>query len=162
MLLMPAGGLGGGGHAGGHRLRDAEEQPQAVAEHLAGSVRRAEGAEHRPVCGVGLGEFPDPLAQHLQPGFVAGDDGEIASHDLHVVQRVSHQRLEQVFLVREVQVERTVRDAGPAHHVIHAHALETAVLELDHARFEQAPDGLPALSAQLAVLGRGTAAQRRS
>ena len=121
----------------------------------------AEGADHGPVCGVGPEELPHPLAQHLQPGLVAGDHGEVARHDLHVVQRVPHQRLEQVFLVGEVQVERAVRDAGPAHHVVHAHAVEAPLLELDHARLEQPADGLPALRAQLAVLGGGAAAQRR-
>ena len=50
---------------------------------------------------------------------------------------------------------------GPAHHVVHADAVEAAVLELDHARLEQPADGLPALRAQLAVLGGGPAAQRR-
>jgi len=69
--------------------------------------------------------------------------------------------LEQVFFVGEVQVEGAVRDAGPAHHVVHADAVEAAVLELDHAGFEQPADGLPALRAQLAVLRGGAAAERR-
>src|SRR5262249_20847987 len=90
----------------------------------------------------------------------AGDDREVTRDDLHVVQGVLEQGLEQVFLVREVEVERPVRDARPAHHVVHADAVEAAVLELDHARLEQPADRLPALRAQFAVLGGGTAAQR--
>ena len=114
------------------------------------------------MCRVGAEELTDPLAQHDQAGVVVRDDGKIACHDLHVVQRVLQQGLEQVFLVGEVQVERPVRDAGPAHHVVHADAVEAAILELDHARLEQPADGLPTLRAQLAVLGGSTPAQRWS
>ena len=113
------------------------------------------------VRGVGREELPHPLAQHGQPGLVARDDGEVARHALHVVQRVPQQRLEQVFLVREVQVERAVRDPRPAHHVVDADPVEAALLELDRARLEQLAHGLPALRAQLAVLGGRAAAERR-
>jgi hypothetical protein len=106
---VPPGGLGGGGHAGGHGFGDTEEQLQAVAEHfLRHQVGLAEDADHGGVRRVGPEELPDPLAQHGQPGLVAGDHGEVARHDLHVVQRVLEQRLEQIFLVGEVQVERAV------------------------------------------------------
>jgi hypothetical protein len=160
---VPSGGLGRGGHAGGHGLRDAEEQLQPVAEHLLRyQVGLAEDADHGGVRRVGPEELPDPLAQHGQPGLVAGDHGKVPGHDLHVVQGVLQQRLEQVFLVGEVQVERAVRDAGPADHVVDAHAVKTPVLELEHARLEQPADGLAALGAQLAVLGRSAAAQRWS
>jgi hypothetical protein len=40
-----------------------------------------------------------------------------------------------------------VRDAGPAHHVVHPDAVEPSFLELDHARIEQLADCLPALGA---------------
>jgi hypothetical protein len=40
-----------------------------------------------------------------------------------------------------------VRDAGPAYHVVYPHAVEPALLELDHARLKQPADGLPALGA---------------
>jgi hypothetical protein len=160
VLLVFSCGLGRGRHAGRHGLRDAEEQPQSVAEDLLGhQVGLAEDADHRGVRGVGAEELAHPLAQHLEPGVVAGDDGEIAGHDLHVVQRVLQQGLEEVFLVGKVQVERAVRDPGPAHHVVDAHAVEATILEFDHARVEQPAHGLAALGAQLTVLGGGTPAQ---
>ena len=156
---MPPGGLSGGRHTGGHGLRNAEEQLQAVAEHLLRhQVGLAEDPDHGGMRRVGPEELPDPLAQHRQPGLVAGDHGEIACHDLHVVQRVLEQGLEQVLLVGEVKVKRAVGDPGPAYHVVDAHTMEAPVLELDHARVEQAADGLPALGPQLTVLGGGAAA----
>jgi hypothetical protein len=107
--LVPSSGLGRGGHARGHGFRDAEEQLQPVAEHLLRyQVGLAEDADHGGVRRVSPEELPDPLAQHGQPGLVAGDHGEVPGHDLHVVQGVLQQRLEQVFLVGEVQVERAV------------------------------------------------------
>ena len=45
-----------------------------------------------------------------------------------------------------------MRDAGPAHHVVDADAVEAAVLELDHARLQQPADGFPALRTQFTVL----------
>ena len=163
MLLVLAGGLGRGGHAGRHGLRDAEEQPQAVAEHFLGhQVGLAQDADHRRMPSVGLEEHPDPLAEHAAPSVIAGHDGEIARHDLHVVQRVFQQGLEEVLFVGEIQVESAVRDARPAYHVVDADAVEAALLELDHPGFEQLTDGLPALGAQLTVLRGGAAAERRS
>src|SRR5208282_4453662 len=122
----------------------------------------AENADDGRVCRVGPEKLADPLAQHGEPGGVAGDHREIARNDLHVVQRVLQQGFEQVFLVGEVEVERAVGDASPVYHVVDAHAVEAALFELDHARLEQPADGLPALRPQLPVLSGSPAAQRRS
>ncbi len=84
---------------------------------------------------------------------VPGHDREIARHHFHVTQGVLEQGLEQVLFVGEVEVEGAVRDAGPADHVVDPDAVETALLELDHARVEQPLDRGPALSAKLTVAG---------
>src|SRR5690348_8642599 len=74
VLLVLAGRLRGGGHARGHRLGNAEEQPQSVAEHLLGhQVGLAEDADHGGVCRVSTEELADPLAQDGEPGGVVGD-----------------------------------------------------------------------------------------
>jgi len=75
------------------------------------------------------------------------------------VQRVPQQRLEQVILVREVQVERPVRDPRPAHHVIDADPVVATLLELDCAGLEQLAHGLTALRPQFAVLSGRAAAE---
>src|SRR5262249_57046465 len=79
----------------------------------------------------------------------------------HVLQRVPQQRAEEVFLVGEVQVERAVRDAGPADHVVDADAVEAPLLKLDRAGLEQLAHGLATLRAQLTVAGGLAAAARR-
>jgi dihydropteroate synthase len=161
VLLLLTRRLAGRGHAGGHRLGDGEEQPQPVAEDLLrNQVGLAEDADHGGVRGVRLEELPYPLAKDRTARLVPGDDREVAGHDLHVVQRVLQQGLEQVFLVGEVQVEGPVRDARAFYHVVNADAVEATLLELDHAGVEQPANGLPALRPQLTVLRGGATAKR--
>jgi len=88
------------------------------------------------VRGIGVTKCPHPRAQRCPAGIVPRDHGELARNDLHIVQRIPQQGLEQVFLVREVQVKRTVRGLGPADDIVHPHAMEPPLLELDHACFE--------------------------
>src|SRR5262249_59224234 len=53
-------------------------------------------------------------------------------------------------------------DAGRASPVAHGEAVKAALLDPPHARLEKPADGLPALGAQLTVLGGGAAAEGRS
>src|SRR5262249_1398832 len=72
------------------------------------------------------------------------------------------QRLEEVVLVREVQVERAMRGPCPADDVVHPDGLEPALVELGQAGLQQPAYRLAALRAQLTVLGWPAAAERRA
>ena len=53
-----------------------------------------------------------------------------------------------------------MRGLGPPHHVVDAHPLESPLVELGEACFQEPLHGLAALRAQFAVLGGDAATQR--
>jgi hypothetical protein len=94
------------------------------------------------------------------PRLVARHHGEFVGDDLHFVQRVPQQRLEQVFLVGEVQVEGAVRSLRAADHVIDAHRVQSLRAEFGEPGLQQPAHGLAALGAQHALLRGHATAQR--
>ena len=108
--------------------------------------------DHRPVAAVGREEPAEERAQLGVALGVGSDRPERVGQRAHLVRALGRERAEQVFLVREVEVERAVRRARGAHDVVDARGVEAAVGEHAHARVEQSPHRLATLRAQLARL----------
>ena len=100
------------------------------------AVGREELLEERPQLGVALGVGPD------RP--------ERVGERVHLLRALDRERAQQIFLVREVQVEGAVRRARGAHDVVDARGVEAALGEHAHAGVEQPAHRLATLRAQLA------------
>jgi hypothetical protein len=86
--------------------------------------------------------------------FGAVDRADLLGERVHLLRAVGGERAQQVFLVREVEVEGAVRGPGGADDVVHAALVVAALGEHPHPRVGETAHRLAALRPQLALARR--------
>jgi len=139
----------------------AEDGGTEPAELTGVDLRFRPCLDDRPVPAVDLGEPPEPCAQHLVAVVVGRQRTERLHERADLFGHVEHERAEEVFLVREVQVEGAVRRLGHLHDVVDA-CREVALRAEDlDASVEQLADGALTAGAQFPTRRRCADARRR-